>query len=399
MKTITKIAMIVLMSVGSWMSPQKVSAQIPGITFQTFYDQLSPYGAWVNDAQYGYVWVPDEAPGFFPYGTNGHWVFTDYGWTWVSDYPWGWAPFHYGRWNYDSYYGWLWIPGTEWAPAWVTWRRSNDYFGWAPLGPGVTLRASFARGFYLPEDRWMFVRGRDFDRPDLDRHFVGRREYPDLIRNSTSIAHMRYDNGRRVGYLTGPDRREFTNITGRNIRPIPINDNNQAGRTTIGRDHIQMYKPPVTHATTSANRPSPDRIVTRENIKPISNRSQGDLIKASQNVNQRPPNRQATPPTRQITPQNNRSGQVNQNNRNNQVTPRPQGQTNNRTNQVTPRPQGQNNQIHTGGPVQRNNVNEQKQQLHPQGNVTPTNNRVNQNHNTGSAPARNEKKEGPPHSR
>jgi len=376
------------------MSPQKASAQIPGITFQTFYDQLSPYGAWVNDPQYGYVWVPDEAPGFFPYGTRGHWVLTDYGWTWVSEYPWGWAPFHYGRWNYDSYYGWLWIPGTQWAPAWVTWRRSNDYFGWAPLGPGISIQASFDRGFYLPDDRWMFVRGRDFDRPDLERHFVGRGEYHNLIRNSTNIQHMRFDDSRRVGYVTGPDRREFTSIAGRDIRPVPINESNVAGRTTVGRDHIQMYKPPVARVTSNEDRPSPSRIITKENIKPISNRSQGDLIRAGQNVNQPPPTRQVTPPTRQVTPQYDRSGQVNHNNRNNQVPPRPQGQPNNRTNQLVPRQEGQNNNA-----VRNNNqVHQVPPKVTPQ-NETKTHEQNNQNHNAGIAPARNEKKEGPPHSR
>jgi hypothetical protein len=74
-----------------------------GVSFQMFYDQLSPYGQWVNDPNYGYVWIPDVGPNFQPYATNGYWTMTDYGNTWVSDYEWGWAPFHYGRWLYDNY--------------------------------------------------------------------------------------------------------------------------------------------------------------------------------------------------------------------------------------------------------------------------------------------------------
>src|SRR2546423_9736807 len=27
------------------------------------------------------------------------------------------------------------VPGDEWAPAWVSWRSSKDYVGWAPLPP------------------------------------------------------------------------------------------------------------------------------------------------------------------------------------------------------------------------------------------------------------------------
>ncbi|MDB5282337.1 MAG: hypothetical protein JWO06_1412 [Bacteroidota bacterium] len=96
-------------------------------TYQTFYDQLSPYGSWVNDPTYGYMWVPTQEAGFSPYMSNGHWINSEYGWTWVSDYDWGWAPFHYGRWHYGDGYGWMWAPGYDWAPAWVTW---GDYGGY-----------------------------------------------------------------------------------------------------------------------------------------------------------------------------------------------------------------------------------------------------------------------------
>src|ERR1700742_2282003 len=80
-------------------------------TYQTFYDQLSPYGQWVNDPDYGYVWMPEVSADFKPYATDGHWVYTDEGWTWDSDYAWGWAAFHYGRWFFKDGYGWMWLPG------------------------------------------------------------------------------------------------------------------------------------------------------------------------------------------------------------------------------------------------------------------------------------------------
>ena len=77
--------------------PQQQQSEI---TYQQFYNDLSPYGNWVNYGNYGYAWVPSMA-NFRPYYTNGHWVYTNYGWTWVSNYSWGWAPFHYGRWMND----------------------------------------------------------------------------------------------------------------------------------------------------------------------------------------------------------------------------------------------------------------------------------------------------------
>ena len=67
------------------------------VSYQTFYDELSPHGRWVEYPGQGYVWVPDAEEDFQPYSTNGHWVWSDdYEWMWVSDYEWGWAPFHYG---------------------------------------------------------------------------------------------------------------------------------------------------------------------------------------------------------------------------------------------------------------------------------------------------------------
>ena len=94
-----------------------------------------------------------------PY-TVGRWTYTDeYGWYWDSYEPFAWAVYHYGRWGYDPDYGWFWVPGDTWAPAWVQWRYSDDYVGWAPIGPG---RPGYAYGVPVNYDppiaeSWVFV--------------------------------------------------------------------------------------------------------------------------------------------------------------------------------------------------------------------------------------------------
>ena len=113
------------------------------VSLQVFYDELQPYGTWMDYGNHGYVWIPRVDRGFVPYGTNGYWINTEYGNTWVSDYAWGWAPFHYGRWLFDDFYGWMWVPDTQWAPAWVAWRSGGGYYGWAPLMPGMGIHSSF----------------------------------------------------------------------------------------------------------------------------------------------------------------------------------------------------------------------------------------------------------------
>ena len=104
-----------------------------------FQSALEPYGSWQPHPRFGEVWVPYDLPsGWRPY-TYGRWVYTEeWGWYWVSDEEeadWGWVAFHYGRWAHDQRLGWFWVPGDEWGPAWVDWRRGDDYVGWAALPP------------------------------------------------------------------------------------------------------------------------------------------------------------------------------------------------------------------------------------------------------------------------
>lgn len=134
-----------------------------------FYDDLAPYGAWVDVDPYGWVWAPLDVPaGWRPY-TVGYWLYTEDGWFWVSEDPWGWTPYHYGRWTWDRYYGWIWVPGDEWAPAWVAWRYGSGWVGWAPLPPDVHWRVGIGLQYtafdldrHIHRYRWSFTRARTF---------------------------------------------------------------------------------------------------------------------------------------------------------------------------------------------------------------------------------------------
>ena len=100
---------------------------------------LEPYGNWIEDREWGTIWVPAYVrKGFTPYATDGHWK----GKEWTSDYPWGWVTFHYGRWV-QSKRGWVWIPGRLYSPAWATWEADDR---WVAIGP--------------TPPRWRWVAGR-----------------------------------------------------------------------------------------------------------------------------------------------------------------------------------------------------------------------------------------------
>ncbi|MGE5448804.1 MAG: DUF6600 domain-containing protein [Bacteroidales bacterium] len=276
MKPLTKltyISLIFLLSNSCAVQQQQPQyTQDQEVGFQVFYDELSPYGNWVDYSNYGYIWIPDVRREFAPYSTNGHWVMTDYGWTWVSDYRWGWAPFHYGRWDYDDYYGWFWVPGNEWGPAWVTWRGGNGYYGWAPMRPGMNINSSY-NDEYRDINRWHFVRDRDFGRNDLDRYYVNRGNYTTIINNSTVINNTTVDRRRNTTYVAGPPQENVQRATGRNINRVRIQDNQRPGEK-LGNNELKIYRPQVER--TADRRTAPSKVTDIRNIKPVRERGSGN---------------------------------------------------------------------------------------------------------------------------
>ena len=238
---------------------QYYSSQQQGgpVTMQTFYDQLSPYGNWVNSPSYGYVWVPSVGMDFTPYATAGHWVFTDYGWTWVSDFPWGWAAFHYGRWYYDSYLGYVWTPNTVWGPAWVTWRSSPGYYGWAPMGPA---------GYVYPQQNWTFVSAGYVTSPQVSNYYESRQSVT-VIYNNTTVVQNNNAGTAQANYSSGPSRTEVEQVTHSTITPVKIVSSNTPGQTVHTNGQLTMYHPAV-QAENSAAPSKPEHVQSVNNIKP-----------------------------------------------------------------------------------------------------------------------------------
>ena len=165
-----------------------------------FHDDLASYGAWTQEADYGLCWQPAVEtvnPGWRPYFDAGQWLYSDSGWYWQSDYSWGWAVFHYGRWLNLPSRGWLWVPGKLWAPAWVAWRATPSYIGWAPLPPGVGLNvlaqltygsqpAARNPGLGLAASSYSFVSTASFLSRNLPRHALPAPRVSGLV-NTTSV--------------------------------------------------------------------------------------------------------------------------------------------------------------------------------------------------------------------
>jgi hypothetical protein len=355
-KNIKMLAIALLWAIAALFNPKQSSAQQDNVSFQAFYDALSPYGQWVDYKDYGYVWIPDVGPDFAPYSTDGYWVLTDYGWTWVSDYEWGWAPFHYGRWSYDNYYGWLWVPDNEWGPSWVNWRRADGYYGWSPMEPGISISLSFGRPYNSYNDHWMFVRDKDFERHDIYRYSVNRSDHAMIIRNSTVINTTYIDNSRHTTYVTGPSRGDVQRVTGRNINPVAIQENNRPGKD-MNDGNLRMYRPQVAKNNGSERRPAPARV---ENIKNVKSPSERKGFLQQRDNNQQ--NNKETRPTqqREAAPADN-NGKQRQQNAIPQLNTQPQQQ------QANPAGKSQRQQQQNATP-QKNNVQPQLQQAKPAGN-------------------------------
>ncbi len=247
MKTLPKNIFRILMLVALVVAlPHKTRAQEGGqISFQTFYDELQPYGTWIDDPNYGNVWIPDVGTDFRPYGSAGHWVLTDYGNTWVSDYDWGWAPFHYGRWRYDDYYGWEWIPGYEWGPAWVNWRTGGGFYGWAPLSPGININIGFG-SYNPPENYWVFAPQAYINNPRIFNYYAPRTRVNTYIRQTTIINNVYVNNNTR--YVAGPRREDIARVThNNNVNVYHINNVYKPGATNITNNTVNIYRPAVNH--------------------------------------------------------------------------------------------------------------------------------------------------------
>jgi hypothetical protein len=166
-----------------------------------FAEALAPYGNWVQVPDYGAAWQPaveTANPDWRPYVDGGQWIDSDSGWYWQSEYAWGGVPFHYGGWVSAPQFGWVWVPGRTWAPAWVSWRASQSYVGWAALPPGVSLNVlsqlafnghpvSYGYDFGLAPSAYTFVRASRFLNTDLPRHVVPAGRAVTLVVSSTVI--------------------------------------------------------------------------------------------------------------------------------------------------------------------------------------------------------------------
>ncbi|RYE13025.1 MAG: hypothetical protein EOP51_30480, partial [Sphingobacteriales bacterium] len=247
---------------------QKAMAQQEDVSLQSFYDELSPYGQWIQDPQYGYVWRPDvDQEEFRPYYTNGRWAMTEYGNTWVSNYEWGWAPFHYGRWVYNRYNNWVWLPDTIWGPAWVSWRSGGGYYGWAPMGPSINIGINIGRGGYrVPDMCWNFVPYNNIYYSNYPRYYGNRNRV--YIQNTVIINNTYVRNNRT--YYTGPRADDIRSRTNQSVTVYNVNRSSRPGASRVDNNNVNIYSPRPSRGVDNTNAAPRNAVQANINRGPIS---------------------------------------------------------------------------------------------------------------------------------
>ncbi|RPI14111.1 MAG: hypothetical protein EHM58_17135 [Ignavibacteriae bacterium] len=240
------------------------------VSFQSFYDELAADGEWIqiskeeinedllegegqsfsgfmqNDDEGVFIWKPaiNKDADWHPF-TNGKWVYTNQGWLWASDYKWGWAAYHYGRWWNSKNYGWVWLPGYVWAPAWVSWRISDEHIGWVPLSPKAKWKPEDGittdnYNYKNKEADWVFVKKSDFDNDITKANIIDRKQNKELIKNSKKVLEIKKENSRMVN--RGPDVNDIKKHTGRDIKEKIIDYKYQRNKPSIGINDVKLFK-------------------------------------------------------------------------------------------------------------------------------------------------------------
>lgn len=246
------------------------------VSINLFYDRLASQGDWVSYRDQ-YVFIPARVGDDWRPYTLGHWVYAKrYGWTWVSDEPFGWATYHYGRWGYAEDIGWYWVPGRRWAPAWVSWRRSNDYVVWAPLPPSrggdIDISINIEVGD-IPDYYWVAVPTRRFLEPDLRVVVINDdRKIRQVVERTEYIGTPRITNNIVVNNVIDVD--VISQETGQQVRTVEVKTTEDPAAAKATSDQVTVFQGEIA-ADTKAK---PPKLVDISKARKVKRKDAADAV-------------------------------------------------------------------------------------------------------------------------
>jgi hypothetical protein len=232
------------------------------VSFQSFYDVLSPMGEWIQitkedidedlnegegqsfssiaDDELLFIWKPSVNSDWKPF-MNGRWEYTDHGWLWVSADKWGGTTYNYGRWWNSPKYGWVWLPGYTWAPGWVRWKITDDHIGWAPLSPKAKWKSETGitannYKYNNSDNDWVFVNDNTFTGDINSSNIVSATGNSALVKTSSDITNIKIEDDKIIN--PGPDVNAIEKRTGKKFTRRTLKFSRERNRTIVGNDDI-----------------------------------------------------------------------------------------------------------------------------------------------------------------
>jgi probable HAF family extracellular repeat protein len=289
--------------------------------YDLFYSKLSSEeGSWVDAGNYGYCFRPRESEDWRPY-RDGHWVWTDRGWYWDSNERFAWATYHYGRWVDIGGTGWCWVPGNQWAPAWVSWRESDENVGWAPLPPEADFSvnqsiSSWSDTYYgIGPAAYVFISYAHWNEPSYAQYIEPPERNVQIISQTKNVTNIVTNNN--VINNFGPPVQTVATKTNQNIQQVklslnPATDPNAKYGQTLPGNQLKVVSPPpilkpqAIHAPPVRNRIDNPQVETGwQGVKPQ------DAEKLKKTIaEQNPPPKDLPKPTPFVNPQIGNKGKV-----------------------------------------------------------------------------------------
>jgi hypothetical protein len=129
----------------------------------------------------------------------------------------------------------VWVPGRVWGPAWVAWRSGGGYYGWAPLGPSISININF------PSFYWTFVPQTYITSHHIYNHYIPSTQVVNLYHNTTVIKNN-YRINNRV-YVYGPKKQDIERVTNSQVAVYRVDRLNQPGQSQVEGRSVRIYQP------------------------------------------------------------------------------------------------------------------------------------------------------------
>jgi hypothetical protein len=127
------------------------------------------------------------------------------------------------------------VPDDEWAPAWVSWRKSDDYVGWAPLPPEARFDRrtgihNWSDNYYdIGPEQYCFVETKQFGAPRIQSSVLPTERNVTIVNQTTNVTNITYNN--RTVVNQGPS---YDELRTRTAQPRLSRDQHLRPRSDVG---------------------------------------------------------------------------------------------------------------------------------------------------------------------